>query len=565
MHGEAEGRKPEPTGAQRTPCFASHQGFRSVRASERVSGDSSVDIPHNCPMDPADGLTLGRRSRRLRSLVKPSSWLLLGSLLIVGIPLHVYGRWSASDRYDLLAVPGSVAFGWLAWRLAKPSLRLAWTGRIGAWLRRAVAWGNFDVGLDLRGTPPLRSRHPWRQDALVGGLVGLGLVLAATLGAWPGGVRESLRNASGVLSLGFTTLVWAALVPAWFVAVAGGVGLASERFGAGDRRVGRSLGLLVFAILVTTAFWPGELLVGLLLVCAFVHWAALGWMTRRLRLVWYPSPHGGPAWTSLWAVGVSLALGVPAVVWLVGALGAGGALFGDLRADVAWTQWAGRGAFGACVGLAVGVFTVHLADTALCYRADPGREPTALRRTPESRRAFLQETEALLALVRVREYERGCGFLIAPHLWFVDGVSRDVEEESQLLDRVGPLFRRHYSHGARGSFLELARELELDLLFVEDGVLPVQLREVLERLYAFRDDNPGTPLSEVRTIQPPTGLAVILQEFDFGSPWVRTGFPQPEFDEIMRARLLYVFRERGGEDELAPVGDPGTWEPALSS
>ena len=260
-------------------------------------------------------------------------------------------------------------------------------------------------------------------------------------------------------------------------------------------------------------------------------------------------------------MGPGLLIGVPLAVASLGLLGAGHGLFGDYDPRVRWTQGLACTGFGALTGLVVAIYIYQAVSALRAKRADPAREAPGPRDSLGSREEFLALSESLHTLARKPEFKRGSGFLFAPHLWFFDGLSRDVEEETQLIGRIGPLYRTHYPRAARGSFYGLTTEIGLDLLFVEDGVAPQAFRQVLDCLYQFREANPNTRLSETNLIATPRGVALLLQGYDHTVPWLQTDYPEPQFDEILRARVLYIYRERGGEEETSPAGDPGTREP----
>lgn len=515
-------------------------------------------------METSPGSTLGRGSRT--RLVR-WSWRRVSRLALLALlwaVLEAYGRWSPSDRYDLLAAaPLMVLVSGLIQQL-DPAIRVDLRRKAKAAFGRFKAWVDFHVGLDLRGEPALPIRRPWRNDTVVAGLAVVALVLALSFSSLPGGLRAGLQSVSGVLSVGFTAALWTTLAMTLLFSITATVVLVGQAAGIVSDRMRVQLRYAAGVVLVALGFAPGALLLGALVFSAALYTVATCWVTRHLRLVWYPSPNLGPAWTTTSAIGSGLLLGVPLTVASVGALGAGPAMFGRFDSEVLWTQWLGRTGFGAACGLVIGMYVYQAVGALRAKRADPAREAPDPSRSIGAQDEFLQSSESLHQIARERKYERGCGFLFAPHLWFLDGLSRDVQEDTQFIDRIGPLYRTHYSRAARASFYGLSREIGIDLLFVEDGVKPQAFREVLERLYSFRDAHPKLKLSETNQIRPPRGIALLIQGYDFTTPWLQPDYPEPQFDEILRARMLYVFRERGGEEDLAPAGDPGTREPVFA-
>lgn len=470
-------------------------------------------------METSPGTTLGRGSRTgsLRWSWRRVSRLALLALLWAS--LEAYGRWSRNDLFDLLgAAPLVVLVSGLIQQL-DPAVRVDLKRKGRTALGRFKSWIDFHIGLDLRGEPALPIRRPWRNDTVVAGLAVVALALGLGFSSLPGGLRSGLQQISGVLAVGFTASVWALMLVTLLFSITVAVALVGEAAGTASERTRVRLRYAAGVFLVALGFAPGALLLGALISCAALYTIAIGWVTRSLRLVWYPSPNLGPAWTTTSAIGSGLLLGVPLSVASIGALGAGPALFGRFDPEVLWTQWLGRTGFGAASGLVIGIYLYQAVGALRAKRADPAREASDPSRSIGARDEFLGASESLHELARERKYERGCGFLFAPHLWFLDGLSRDVEEETQFIDRIGPLYRTHYSRAARASFYALSREIGIDLLFVEDGVKPQAFREVLERLYSFHEAHPGLELSETHQIRPPRGIALLIQGYDFTTPW----------------------------------------------
>jgi hypothetical protein len=83
--------------------------------------------------------------------------------------------------------------------------------------------------------------------------------------------------------------------------------------------------------------------------------------------------------------------------------------------------------------------------------------------------------------------------------------------------------------------------LDLDLIFVEDGVKGPEVQQVFDEL--FEGAIPG--------------VRVMIHEFELDTPLLRQDYPEPDYDGLGRARLLHVFRDRGGEDELVSAPNVG--------
>ncbi len=174
------------------------------------------------------------------------------------------------------------------------------------------------------------------------------------------------------------------------------------------------------------------------------------------------------------------------------------------------------------------------------------------------RRLLVRGVERQLGRARATVGDRGDGFWLAPQHWFLSGPCRDVPEpaagEQRLLEPGG---RQPWwtvlSWRTRVHFAVLMRDLDIDLLFVEDGVSLTAVRSVLETMFELHDVFGGrTPLTE-RHFRGVPGVRVLLHDCGVEQPPRSDGYPEPEYREVARARVLHVFRDRGGEREDVPV------------
>jgi hypothetical protein len=117
---------------------------------------------------------LARTARDLRRLWAADLGFTLGIAGIV-LAVEVLGRQSANDLNDLLALT-TLAFLALLIAIRHRRVPLLWVNALAAGARRAGAWlrrGTFEIGLDLRGDPPVRRGTP-----------PMVLSLAAALAVW---------------------------------------------------------------------------------------------------------------------------------------------------------------------------------------------------------------------------------------------------------------------------------------------------------------------------------------------------------------------------------------------
>ncbi len=160
----------------------------------------------------------------------------------------------------------------------------------------------------------------------------------------------------------------------------------------------------------------------------------------------------------------------------------------------------------------------------------------------------------LFAEAETREFEQGSGFWLAPHLWFVFAMSRDEDEESEFATRVGPPYRQTFPRSARAHLHRLLTDLDIDLIFIEDGVKTPEVLQVFDELFEIHDLFGPHRLDETRRFGAIPGIRVLIHSFELDTPLLRTDYPEPDYEGLGRARLLHVFRDRGGDSD--PVHAP---------
>lgn len=197
--------------------------------------------------------------------------------------------------------------------------------------------------------------------------------------------------------------------------------------------------------------------------------------------------------------------------------------------------------------------------------ADEGLHGAIARRDEiQRRRAFLRTLESMLKQARRRRYEQSSGFWIAPQYWFVLGLTRDTgdrgrdEEQTQLLEVIPPLYHQAFPLSSRQHFHEVCRALEIDLIFLEDGVQWRGLRRVLRMMFEHYDVHGGAGRIEELHFTGVPRVRVIIHEFELGAEWERSKYPEPDFEDLARARVLHVFRDRGEEE--VPQETPLDWD-----
>lgn len=186
----------------------------------------------------------------------------------------------------------------------------------------------------------------------------------------------------------------------------------------------------------------------------------------------------------------------------------------------------------------------------------------ARRDVVQRRRLLRRGFERLLKEIRSRNYERGEGFWLAPHLWFVSAVTRDTEEddlsEDGLGNEVGTPFARLFPLPVRHHLHLVFRAVQVDILLLEDGVRWSAFRRVLDRVFTHYDAGRGR--IEERDFTGILGVRVILHDLEPGGLLEVESYPEPDYSGLARGRILHVFKDRGGqadETEPAPAEDTG--------
>jgi hypothetical protein len=159
-----------------------------------------------------------------------------------------------------------------------------------------------------------------------------------------------------------------------------------------------------------------------------------------------------------------------------------------------------------------------------------------------------------------RRFRRGSGYWLAPHLWFVPGITRDEDEDAlDLRDTpllsgiVGRPYHEWLPRSARHHFYQVMTALDLDLVFVEDGIGFAKLRAVLRVLFEHYDVHGGRRRIEERYLRGLPGTRVVIHDYELGHPFRRANYPQPDYEEVGRARILHVFKDRGDDTAEADV------------
>jgi hypothetical protein len=169
------------------------------------------------------------------------------------------------------------------------------------------------------------------------------------------------------------------------------------------------------------------------------------------------------------------------------------------------------------------------------------------------RRELMGRLRSIFKQASGRVYQHGEGFWIAPHLWFITHLSRDTDEEDCWF--IGPSYHKTISRAARSHMHQVLAALDIDLIFLEDGVGFRRFKRVLSLIFEYYDMFGGRRLDDERPFSGIPETRVVIHDHELEKQFDSAKYPEPDYEELGRARILHVFRDRGGDDEAHdPMG-----------
>jgi hypothetical protein len=156
---------------------------------------------------------------------------------------------------------------------------------------------------------------------------------------------------------------------------------------------------------------------------------------------------------------------------------------------------------------------------------------------------------------------KGGGFWLAPHWWFIDGLGREEggrskrteDGEGELLRRVGPPFDKAFGKRPRQYLHKVLRAVQIDVIYIEDGVPLKSVVKVLRQLLEVYDVHAGKKLVDDHTFQGIPKVRVMVHEFSPIKPPTAVTYKQPKFDDLSRGRVLHLFKDKGDHEEVSDV------------
>jgi hypothetical protein len=241
-----------------------------------------------------------------------------------------------------------------------------------------------------------------------------------------------------------------------------------------------------------------------------------------------------------------------------------------LGAVLAWTGVAGLVAITWQILRFVGPGVLYNPEVPplLPTAAEP-EEQWRLRRRLEIqyRRSLTRGLEKLFKHGARWKWNKGTGFWIGLQHWFIYGLTRDEDESEFGESVIGLPYHRVFPRAARHHFREITQALQIDLIYVEDGVTFRRLVRVLRVMFEIFDMHGGRQKAEDRHFLGLPGVRVLVEEFELGQATnfdAGHGYREPDYDEIGRARLLLVLKDRGEDVDRVEVPDESTGTPVFS-
>jgi hypothetical protein len=225
----------------------------------------------------------------------------------------------------------------------------------------------------------------------------------------------------------------------------------------------------------------------------------------------------------------------------------------------------------AMLGILFNPLRIPEVFSAPCDSADAARS----RRQSEikNRRRIIRGLEKLMKRASGQTRARGTGLWIGLQHWFILGLSIDDEsgaaddrETTAIEGIIGPPYHSVFAPEPRYHFWQMMIALEIDLIFVERGLTFRRLTRVLRVLFETYDVYGGRQRAEERHFVGLPGTRVIIHNHDHtdARSHGRENYPEPDYHQIGRARILHVFKDRGETEQFEPVPDSREGVPVLS-
>ncbi|MEM9379408.1 MAG: hypothetical protein AAGB93_05605 [Planctomycetota bacterium] len=192
----------------------------------------------------------------------------------------------------------------------------------------------------------------------------------------------------------------------------------------------------------------------------------------------------------------------------------------------------------------------------------------ARRADLRSRRNVLHGLETIFRHAARASRDVGTGYIVAPHQWFFVGMERDIatpddSEDVSMTGSLHPSFRAVMTRRARHHLWQVLSGVGVDLIHVEYGVGFRRVRVALRVLFEVYDVHGGRRQVQDRDFAGVHGVHAIVHDVDLEKPRSSGMYPEPDYELASRARILHLYRDRGGEEETVDVPSRSDGLPVL--
>ncbi|MCA8997359.1 MAG: hypothetical protein KDA80_10235 [Planctomycetaceae bacterium] len=505
--------------------------------------------------------------------------------------IEVLGRYSPNDAMDLLLL--GILVSWTATIHAARKLPpVTWLTRQGKERFSRLRSPKLDLGVDFRIQPVISRRLPRSVMESTAALAFANLLAGLGLVYWPDGVRESLLPYCYLAYLLLLLLLWMGMTTYGLFLAAIGWMTIHDLFvmsyqGQGQRpqRMENLTYLFILSgVLFCSLSAPAWLPLAMVLLMLCVMAGSLLLASPGLELIWRQKTN-----RELWSMDgrtylafMTLSFVMTTTLLMTLSLGqqiaAGGP--SPLNSSMPVTGFAGLIFNWMAVPVMAMVTFLVIRFTWMGIRYHTEREQRRKERlAPGQVRTWEIVQRRILVRGLKRLFKRkarvpshqGTGVWIALQHWYVLGMSRDKDEddpEATMIDHIlGPPFHALFTPACRFHFWEICRALEVDLILVEDGISAKRFLRVVRVMFETYDMHGGSQRAEELHFVGLPGVQVVLHEFAMNESESlgRKSYPEPDYDEVGRARILHVFKQRGDHEET-PEPSPREFDdvPVLS-
>ena len=186
------------------------------------------------------------------------------------------------------------------------------------------------------------------------------------------------------------------------------------------------------------------------------------------------------------------------------------------------------------------------------------------------KRRALRGVRKLMAKAAEVRKRRGGGYLFAPQWWIIDGMQREEPGRAGMpgVPRVlKPTYQQLFAPRVRQYWHQVLRALQIDMIFLEDGVSAPVFERILRSVFEIYDKHAGQRRAEDHLLPhfPKTRIQIDDWAPGAGLSAQRDDVPayrERQYDELHRARVMMIFRDDEGEKVFEEDPYDISWEPS---